>query len=139
MAWAIEHGSIPTDPDLVADHLCQVTSCVSALHLEWVTTLENYRRIDGRSPVCRRGHPWRGLLPLYRVDSQVRICFRCIDEGPRAKTDRRSGRRRKTDRMLWCPRGHDVSGDNGYSLENLPGRRGCWTCTKQWKASLSKR
>lgn len=139
VAWAIKHGHIPADTNLVVDHLCQVPSCVSVLHLEWVTALENSRRIDGRNHVCRRGHPWRGLLPLYRLGSQLRLCFRCIEEGPRRRLPepRRKGKV-KADRMLWCPRGHDVSGSNGYDLENLPDRRGCWKCTHHWKRSLNK-
>lgn len=133
VAWTIEHGSVPTDPELVMDHLCQVPSCVSPAHLEWITFLENYRRIDGRSPVCRRGHPWRGLLPLYRADSQLRLCFRCLDEG---KPKRRNHRTGKTNRMEWCPRGHSVAGDNGYDLPSLPGKRGCLICTHTWNATL---
>lgn len=137
VAWVIEHGSIPADSDLVADHLCQVPSCVSVLHLEWVSALENYRRIDGRSPVCRRGHPWHGLLPLYRTNSQIRVCFVCLTEGPtKPKEDRRRGFKTKASRVLRCPRGHDVTGDNGYDLPNLRGRRGCHICTSAWKATL---
>lgn len=134
VAWTIEHGRVPADPDLVVDHLCQVPSCVSTLHMEWVTKLENMRRIDGRRPVCRRGHGWLGLLPLYRPDSQLRVCFQCTAEGkPPPRPDRRVG---KSDRMKWCPRAHDVSGDNGYDLPGIPGKRGCVRCTEDWKAKL---
>ncbi|MFF0597905.1 HNH endonuclease signature motif containing protein [Streptomyces antibioticus] len=137
VAWAIAFGAIPEDTGLEVDHLCQVRDCLNVAHLEWVTTLENQRRIDLRRPVCRRGHDWSSLVPVFRLDGWVRICFDCLAEGPvKKKTDRRRGYKSKASRMIRCPRGHDVSGDNGYDLPDLPGRRGCHVCTEAWKAVL---
>ncbi|MFF1459704.1 HNH endonuclease signature motif containing protein [Streptomyces sp. NPDC058330] len=133
VAWAIAFGDIPEDTGMEVDHLCQVRNCVSIVHLEWVTTLENQRRIDKRRPLCRRGHDWNGSLPFFRAGAWVRMCFVCIAEGPRKHTSRKKYSRSKEARMIICPRGHDVSGDNGYVIDGLPGRRGCWICTNAFR------
>jgi hypothetical protein len=134
-AWAIAFGEIPEDPGVELDHLCAVRRCVSVAHLEWVTQLENTRRIDLRRPTCRRGHDWSWGVPYFRPDSPARVCFQCVAEGPARKTDRRRGHKSKASRLVKCPRGHDVTGDKGYDIEGLPGRRGCWICTNAWRAA----
>ena len=137
IAWFLTFGDVPGDPGLEVDHLCQVRDCVSVAHLEWVTTLENQRRIDLRRSVCRRGHDWTGSVPFFRHGRQARVCFQCVQEGPAPRQrDRRRGFKTKAARMIRCPRGHDVTGDNGYDMPGLPGRRGCWTCTEAWRAAL---
>ena len=45
-------GKVPDGLEL--DHLCRVKRCVSPLHLEAVTHLENIRRGESPSAICRR-------------------------------------------------------------------------------------
>lgn len=42
VSYQLTHGSI--DPELTIDHLCRVTMCINADHLELVTLAENARR-----------------------------------------------------------------------------------------------
>lgn len=134
IAWALAYGKLPEDRELQVDHTCQITSCVAVAHLEWVTALENQRRIDIRRPVCRRGHDWSHVLPVFRLNSNARICFVCVANPRRRKRSTRP--RSKASRMAYCPNAHDVTGDNGYDIDGLPGRRGCWICTHAWKAAM---
>ncbi|WP_409000225.1 HNH endonuclease signature motif containing protein [Streptomyces ipomoeae] len=135
VAWQIAFGELPVDPELVIDHTCQVRDCVNVEHLEWVTQLENYRRIDLRRSTCRRGHDWHSQVAYFRFNSQVRICFVCEAEGPSKRKPSTRRKPRKADLARICPRGHDVSGDNGYDLPGLSGKRGCHTCTKSWRSA----
>lgn len=130
VAWVLAGHERPADVDLVVDHLCQNPLCMAVPHLEWVTALENQRRIDLRRLRCRRGiHDWHNQVAFFPFESRSRTCFAC-EANPPGRRPRSI--RRKSDRLLRCTRGHDVTGDNGYDVPGLRGMRGCRLCTQAW-------
>ena|SRR3982750_4782109 len=86
-AYAL-HKGIPLDqirtvPEL--DHLCRVTLCCSAVHLEPVTHGENIRRGDLNKPKseathCVKGHAWTTENTYIRTDNGCRQCKTCHRE-----------------------------------------------------------
>lgn len=127
VAWVLAGNERPSDSDIVVDHTCQNPLCMAVVHMEWVTSLENRRRIDLRRRMCRRGlHDWHNQVAYFRFGSQARVCFACPEPKSRLRND--------VDRRLWCPDGHDVMGDNGYDVPGLPHMRGCHICTKNVRA-----
>jgi hypothetical protein len=75
VAWALECGPFP--PGLEPDHTCNVRSCTTTEHLEWVTHQENNRRIAERSTHCRSGeHAWAdpGVAIVRPVGRECRPC-----------------------------------------------------------------
>lgn len=130
VAWVLAGYERPADVNLEVDHLCQNPLCMAIPHLEWVTALENKRRIDLRRMKCRRGaHDWHDQVAYFRLESQTRICFAC-EAIP--LEHRRKAVARRSDRRVKCLSGHDVRGDNGYEVPGLPKMRGCHICTKAW-------
>jgi hypothetical protein len=91
-AYAVAHG-LPLDrlrdiPEL--DHLCRVTLCCAAAHLDPVTHAENVRRGDWVNPNagkthCKRGHEFTDAN-TYRAQGQ-RFCRACQRERQRAAYD----------------------------------------------------
>jgi hypothetical protein len=93
-AYALREGipldQIRTIPEL--DHLCRVTLCCSALHLEPVTHGENIRRGDlnkakREATHCVNGHEFTAENTYVRPDNGSRQCKACHREGCRASYD----------------------------------------------------
>lgn len=73
-AFGWEHVNGPVPPGLQLDHLCRVTACVRASHMEVVTHKENMRR--RRLTICRRGHDYAEHGFYRRTDGRP-VCRRC--------------------------------------------------------------
>jgi hypothetical protein len=81
-AFGWEHVNGPIPPHLQIDHLCRVTGCVRASHMEVVTHAENMRR--RRLTTCRRGHDF-AVHGFYLAHGKPR-CRRCILDRQAART-----------------------------------------------------
>ena len=102
-AYELLVGPIPEGLEL--DHLCRNRACVNSVHLEPVTTLENFRRgLSGQITRqrllgithCRQGHPYDLLNTYWNPRTRKRACRVC-------------GRQR--DKIRYYPgRGHRLAG-----------------------------
>lgn len=81
VAWILANG--PIADGLEPDHLCEVTHCCNAAHLEAVTHAENMRRHGERMTHCRSGrHKWSEQVPLVGRHGR-RECRPCRNERKR--------------------------------------------------------
>lgn len=89
VAYELMNGPIP--PGLVIDHLCRVTLCVNAAHLEIVTQRTNIMR--GTAPTaanaikthCKRGHEFTAANTRLTRDGG-RACLTCDAEYHRPRS-----------------------------------------------------
>lgn len=84
VAYELYVGPIPEG--MVIDHLCDNPTCVNPEHLEAVTQSVNLqRRVDRRTGVCRRGHPFDG--ERREGGYVVRFCRTCRRDQERARRE----------------------------------------------------
>lgn len=76
VAYELLVGPLPTEGDMVIDHLCRVRPCVNPEHMEVVTRGENVRRGLLKSE-CIHGHPYdetNNYVSATTGGKQCRVC-----------------------------------------------------------------